>query len=419
MHSFRYVDNELFCENLAVRTVAEKVGTPFYLYSHETLVNHFRAYDSAFASIPHVIAFAMKANANLAVLRLFAKQGAGADIVSGGELYRALEAGVNPRKIVFAGVGKTAPEIRYALEAGILLFDVESGEELRAIDRVAGAIGKRAPVALRVNPDVDPKTHPYISTGMKQHKFGIAIERALQEYQTARTLKNIDLIGVHQHIGSQLTEVGPFVDALKRVLGLVEQLQQSGIPIRFINIGGGLGITYDAESPPQPRDLASAVAPLMKDLNCTVIMEPGRSLVGNAGILVTQVLYRKEGDGKRFVIVDAAMNDLIRPSLYGAYHHIQPVVAKPNAPTAVVDVVGPICESSDFLAKDRTLPDANPGELLAVMSAGAYGFTMASNYNARPRVAEVMVHGDQFEVVRARESYADLVRGERIPEFLR
>ena len=419
MHSFRYEGPELVCEQVPVRAIAEKVGTPFYLYSHETLLNHYRAYDHAFSTIPHVIAFAMKANSNLAVLRLLAKQGAGADIVSGGELYRALEAGIDARKIVFAGVGKTATEIRYALESGILLFDVESADELRAIDRVAAGLGRRAPVALRINPDVDPKTHPYISTGMKENKFGIAIDQALGEYEIAKTLTHIDIVGVHQHIGSQLTDVTPYIDALKRLLELVERLRAAGIPITYLNIGGGLGITYQDETPPLPKDLAAAVGPLIKDLKCVLVLEPGRSIVGNAGILVTQVLYLKPGDGKRFVIVDAGMNDLIRPSLYGAYHQIQPVTRRSGAGMIVADVVGPVCESADFLAKDRELPDCHSGDLLAVMSAGAYGFVMASNYNARPRVAEVMVQGDRFEVVRARESYADLVRGERIPDFLR
>lgn len=418
MHDFHYRQNELCCEDVPVQTIARQIGTPFYLYSAKTLLNHYRAYDSAFASIPHIISFALKANANLAILRLFAKEGGGADIVSGGELYRALAAGVNPQTILFAGVGKTAEEIRYAIESNILMFNVESSQELRKIDEVAGSLRKRARVALRVNPNVDPKTHPYISTGLKKHKFGISIDKALEEYKLAMSLKHIDVIGIHQHIGSQLTETSPFVDALKRLLGLVEELKQIGIPIQYINIGGGLGITYDQETPPLPKDLAQAVGPLIKDLKCVLILEPGRSMVGNAGILVTQVLYTKEGEGKKFVIVDAAMNDLIRPSLYGAFHQIQPVVRHRRKPITV-DVVGPICESADFLAKDREIEECLPGEYLAVMSAGAYGFVMASNYNARPRVPEVMVRGDRFELVRERETYEDLIRGERVPEFLK
>jgi diaminopimelate decarboxylase len=418
MHEFQYRQNELFCEDVSVGTIAREIGTPFYLYSAKTLQNHYRAYDSAFSSIPHLITFAMKANSNLAILRLFAKEGGGVDIVSAGELYRALAAGVEPRKINFAGVGKTADEIRFALETDILMFNVESSQELRMIDEVAGRIGRKARVALRVNPNVDPKTHPYISTGLKKHKFGIAIDKALEEYKLASKLKHIEIVGIHKHIGSQLTETAPYVDALKRLLGLVEELKRIGIEVQYVNIGGGLGITYENEHPPQPRDLAGAIGPLVKDLKCILIMEPGRALVGNAGILVTKVLYTKEGDSKKFVIVDAAMNDLIRPSLYGAYHLIQPVVRRGRKPVKA-DVVGPICESSDFLAKDREMEECLPEEYLAVMSAGAYGFVMASNYNARLRTPEIMVKGDRHFIVRERETFPDLVRGEHIPDFLK
>ena len=299
------------------------------------------------------------------------------------------------------------------------MFNVESSDELRTLDEVAAEMGRRARVALRINPDIDPKTHPYISTGLKKSKFGISADRALDEFKLASSLPHIEVVGVHKHIGSQLTEVSPFVDALKKILALVEALRAQGTDRRYINIGGGLGITYDAETPPHPNDLAAAISPLVKDLKCVLIMEPGRVIVGNAGILLTRVLYTKEGDAKRFVIVDAAMNDLIRPSLYGAYHEIRPVRETSRARIVTVDVVGPICESGDFLAKDRAMPDAKPGDLLAVMSAGAYGFTMASNYNSRPRVPEVMVRGGEIHVVRAREEYADLVRGEVIPDFLR
>lgn len=418
MHEFHYRQNELYCEEVPVTTVAQKVGTPFYLYSARTLLNHFRAYDAAFASIPHIITFAMKANSNLAILRLFAREGGGADIVSSGELYRALKAGVDPRKINFAGVGKTSEEIRYALESDILMFNVESSQELRKIDEVAGRMKKKARVALRVNPNVDPKTHPYISTGLKKHKFGIGIDKALEEYKVAASLKHIEVVGIHKHIGSQLTETAPYVDALRRLLGLVEEIKNLGIDIQYVNIGGGLGITYDQETPPQPKDLARAIGPLVKDLKCVLIMEPGRALVGNAGILVTKVLYTKEGDAKKFVIVDAAMNDLLRPSLYGAFHQIQPVF-RHGRNSITADVVGPICESADFLAKDRDMEECLPEEYLAVMSAGAYGFAMASNYNARPRTPEILVHGDRFDVVRERETYADLVKGEHIPDFLK
>jgi len=419
MHDFQYRQSELCCEEVPLARIAKEIGTPCYVYSHATLVRHFRAFDGAFHTVPHIVAFAMKANSNLAVLRLMAREGSGADIVSAGELYRALQAGIPPTKIVFAGVGKSREEIRYALATDILMFNVESSDELRTLDEVAAEMGRRARVALRINPDIDPKTHPYISTGLKKSKFGISADRALDEFKLASSLPHIEVVGVHKHIGSQLTDLSPFVDSLKKVLTLVEALRAQGTDIRYINIGGGLGITYDDETPPHPLDLAAAISPLVKDLKCVLIMEPGRVIVGNAGILLTRVLYTKEGDAKRFVIVDAAMNDLIRPSLYGAYHEIRPVHETSRAKIVTVDVVGPVCESGDFLAKDRAMPDARPGDLLAVMSAGAYGFTMASNYNSRPRVPEVMVRGGEIHVVRAREEYADLVRGEVIPEFLR
>jgi diaminopimelate decarboxylase len=385
---------------VAIERIAKEVGTPCYVYSHATLSRHYRAFDGAFQSVPHIVAFAMKANSNLAILRLMAKEGSGADIVSGGELYRALKAGIPPSKIVFAGVGKSRDELRYALETDILMFNVESSPELRALDEVAAEVGRKARVALRVNPDIDPKTHPYISTGLKKSKFGFSADRVLDEYKLASSLPHIDVVGVHAHIGSQLTEVAPFVDALKKVLDLVETIKAHGASIRYVNIGGGLGITYSDEVPPLPQEFATALSPLIRDLKCVLIMEPGRVIVGNAGILVTRVLYRKEGDAKRFVIVDAAMNDLIRPSLYGAYHEIKPVRELPGAGQVTVDVVGPVCESGDFLAKDRTMPEVRPGDLLAVMSAGAYGFTMASNYNSRPRVPEVLVNDGELHVVR-------------------
>ncbi len=338
--------------------------------------------------------------------------------MSGGELFRALKAGIPAKKIVYAGVGKTADEIRFALKSKILMFNVESENELREIDRIAADMKVKASIALRINPDIDPQTHPYISTGLKKHKFGIPIDDALEHYKFAKSLKNIAVVGIHKHIGSQLTKISPFVDALKRILILIDELAKSGIRIDFLDIGGGLGITYLDEQPPQPRDLAGQILPLLEGRDVTVVMEPGRSLVGNAGILVTKTLYLKEGEEKNFVIVDAGMNDLMRPSLYNAYHHIQPVV-KTRRDTIIADVVGPICESGDFLAKDREIPKVNQGEYLAVMSAGAYGFSMSSTYNSRPRVAEVMVNGTKFALVRKRETYADLLRGESIPEFIR
>jgi diaminopimelate decarboxylase len=419
MHDFQYRHGELYCEDVPLSRIATEVGTPCYVYSHATLVRHFRAVDAAFQGMPHLIAFSVKANSNLAILRILAQEGSGADIVSGGELFRALKAGVPPSKIVFAGVGKTRDEIRNALKSGILMFNVESSEELQVINDVAAELHTKARVALRVNPDVDPKTHPYIATGLKKSKFGISADRALEEFKLASSLRHIEVAGVHKHIGSQLTDITPFVDALKKVLELVDQLKALGIALRYINIGGGLGITYSDEKPPEPKDLALALAPLLHNRDCTVILEPGRIIVGNAGVLVTRVLYQKASNAKRFVIVDAAMNDLIRPSLYGAFHDIKPVREPLTDQWVTVDVVGPVCESGDFLAKDRTLPAVQSGELLAVMSAGAYGFVMASNYNSRPRVPEVLVRGKDLYVIRKRERLADLVRGESIPAFLK
>lgn len=418
MHDFEYRHGELYCEEVALERIAKEIGTPCYIYSHATLTRHFRAFDRAFQDVPHIVAFAMKANSNLAILRLMVREGSGADIVSGGELYRALQAGIPAQKIVFAGVGKNREEIRYGLEQDILMFNVESSDELRAIDEVAAELRRRARVALRINPDIDPKTHPYISTGLKKSKFGISADRAVAEFKLALSLKHVDVVGVHKHIGSQLTDLAPFVDALKKILGLIETLKGHGANIRYVNIGGGLGITYSDEVPPHPEELAKVISPLVRDLKCVLIMEPGRVIVGNAGILLTRVMYNKESEAKRFVIVDAAMNDLIRPSLYGAYHEIRPV-KETRAKPVTVDVVGPVCESGDFLAKDRPLPEVKRGELLAVMSAGAYGFTMASNYNSRPRIPEVLVKDREVHVIREREAYADLVRGETIPEFLR
>jgi len=418
MHHFHYQGEDLYCEEVPIAALAEQVGTPFYLYSHATLTRHFRVFNEAFQEIPHLICFAAKANANLAILSLFASMGGGVDVVSGGELFRALKAGIPPTRIVFAGVGKTREEMVEALKADILMFNVESSQELGLLNQVAGAMGTVARVALRVNPDVDPKTHPYISTGLKKSKFGIDISLALKEYQLAQTLPHIAVVGVHAHIGSQITDVAPFVDSLTRITALVGELRTRGIDIRYLDMGGGLGIPYNDETPPHPTEMAKAVNPILKSLGCTIIFEPGRVIVGNAGILVTRVLYTKRTPTKDFVIVDAGMNDLVRPSLYESYHAIQPARRTEGREHLTVDVVGPICESGDFLAKDRAMALVEPGELLAVMSAGAYGFTMASNYNARPRAAEVLVKGDRHFIVRARESYEDLIRGEDIPDNL-
>jgi len=416
MHHFQHRGDDLYCEDVPVTRIAEAVGTPAYIYSHATLTRHFQALDEAFSSVPHLICFALKANANLAVLKLFAGLGGGLDVVSGGELYRGLAAGVLPERIVYAGVGKTREEIAYALKSGILMFNVESDQELRRISEIAVELKRTARIALRVNPDVDPKTHPYIATGLKQSKFGIDIGRAIEEYEAAKKLPALEVVGIHQHIGSQITKIQPFVDSLTRTVGLVRTLREQGTDIRYIDIGGGLGITYNDETPPLPIEFAQALIGVVRDLGATVILEPGRVLVGNAGILVTRVLYTKQSPVKNFVVVDAGMNDLARPSLYGSYHAIWRVHRVSGRDDVTVDVVGPICESGDFLAKDRKLPRFEPGELMAVMSAGAYGHTMSSNYNARPRAPEVMVRGNEFHVVRERETYADLIRGERTME---
>ncbi len=411
MHYFQFKGKELFAEDIPVKKLAKEFGTPLYIYSQKTIERHVDAYREAFKGTRHILCYAVKANSNLSILRLIGKMGAGADVISGGELFRALKAGIRPERIVYAGIGKTETEIRYALKAGILMFNVESSEELKEINRIAGMMKKKAPVALRVNPDIDAKTHPYISTGLKKHKFGIPMEEALENYLLARELKNIEIKGIHKHIGSQITEVRPFQDALKSLLLLVDELSLHGIRIKYIDMGGGLGIPYKDEEPPHPSELAREVKKLLKGRNLTLIIEPGRSIIGNAGILVTKVLYHKRTKEKNFIIVDAGMNDLIRPTLYGAYHEIVPVERHERS-KIIADIVGPICESGDFFAKDREIEEPEQGDLLAIMSAGAYGFSMSSNYNSRPRAAEVMVKGNRAILVRKRETYKDLIRGE-------
>jgi len=418
MNLFKYRAGELYAEDVPVKKLAKKYGTPLYVYSYNTLLRHFNAYDKAFDDYPHIICFAVKSNPNTAILRLFAKNGGGADIVSGGELFVALKAGISPKKIVYAGVGKTEDEIAFALKSGILMFNVESEDELREIDRVAGRMKTRAPIALRINPDIDPGTHPYITTGMKKYKFGIPIEDALEFYRIASKLKNIHVIGLHKHIGSQITRISPFVDALKRVLILIDKLNEQGVNIQYLDIGGGLGISYKDEEPPVPKDLAKNLVPLLEGRKLTLITEPGRSVVGNAGILVTKMLYLKQGDEKEFIIVDAGMNDLIRPSLYDAYHQINPLLKKKRK-TVLADIVGPICESGDFLAREREVGKVKQGEYLAVMSAGAYGFSMSSNYNSRTKAAEVMVKGKEHFLIRRRETYNDLTKNVQIPDILK
>ena len=417
MNHFNYKDQLMHCEAVPVPAIAEAVGTPFYLYSTATLTQHFMAIDHAFGDIPHTTCFAVKACSNVAILSLFGTLGGGADIVSGGELFRALTAGIDPQKIVYSGVGKTAEELRYALTNEILMFNVESAQELAKLQEVAEGLGVKAPVALRVNPDVDPKTHAYISTGLAKNKFGIPIDEAENIYLEAHGMPNIEVVGVSCHIGSQLTTVAPFIESLQKIIGFSKSLARSGIRIKYLDMGGGLGIQYDQEEPPHPDEYAGQIKEVLKGLNdCTLIIEPGRVIVGNAGILVTKVLYTKQGK-KNFIIIDAGMNDLTRPSLYDAYHSIKAVVQAGQG-VEVADIVGPICETGDFLARGRAMPVCRQDELLAVMSAGAYGFTMASNYNSRPRVAEVLVNGDEFHVIRKRETFQDLIAGERVPEFV-
>jgi diaminopimelate decarboxylase len=423
MNHFEYRNGEMFAEDVPVKRIAKEVGTPAYVYSLATLKRHFRVFDQAFAKIPHIVCFSVKANSNIALLRVFANEGGGFDIVSGGELFRAIKAGADPKKVVFSGVGKKKEEIEYALRSGILMFNVESEHELLALNEIAGGVKHKAPISLRINPDVDPQTHPYISTGMKKAKFGVDIKRSVEAYRKAVSLPNLEVVGVDCHIGSQLTSVSPFVDALARVREyldrvLVGSLQKEGARIRYLDLGGGLGISYKDETPPHPEQYANAIIQGLEGLDVTLILEPGRVIVGNAGILVTEVQYLKETDEKRFVIVDGGMNDLIRPALYGSYQAIEPVVQN-NGETIVADIVGPICESGDFFAKEREIARPARGDLLAVMSAGAYGFTMASNYNSHPKPPEILVDGDKYYVIRARENFEDLIRGEVIPSVLR
>jgi diaminopimelate decarboxylase len=408
MHYFRYLGGELHCEEVPLEKIATEVGTPVYIYSEQTLRRHVRVFDEAFQSIPHLICYAVKANSNINLLRRFAEWGTGFDIVSGGELFRVLRAGGSPEKVIFAGVGKTADEIRFALNAGILFFNVESSAELELIQNIACDLNKRARVSIRANPDVDPRTHPYISTGMQKHKFGVSLSDARELYRTAEKLPNIEVVGVQCHIGSQITDIKPFEEALESLREFILALKAEGLDLKYLDFGGGLGISYNAEEPPSPAAYGCAVARATKDLGLTIVLEPGRVIVGNAGVLLTRVLLKKNQGAKKFLVVDAGMNDLIRPALYGSHHQLWPVRARSEKET--VDVVGPVCESADFIAKDREVAILQPGELLSVMSAGAYGFSLSSNYNSRPRAAEVLVSGETYQVIRRRESYEDLVR---------
>jgi len=409
---FSYKNQSLHAEDIDVKALAAQYGTPLYVYSRATLERHWHAFNDALGDHPHLICYAVKANSNIGVLSVLAKLGSGFDIVSGGELARVIEAGGDMSKVVFSGVGKTPEEIEFALQQGIHCFNVESEPELERINAVAGKLGKKAPISLRINPDVDAKTHPYISTGLKANKFGIARERAVEVYSLAASLEHLNVVGMDCHIGSQLTETGPFVDALDRLLELVDELSAKGIEISHLDVGGGLGVTYKDETPPHPKEYAKAIAAKMAGReHLTLIMEPGRAIAANAGIMLTKVEFVKEGEEKSFAIVDAAMNDLIRPSLYSAWMSIIPVDENPAHKPHVYDVVGPICETGDFIGKDRELAIA-PGDLLAVRSAGAYGFVMASNYNTRCRPAELLVDKSDVHVVRERENLKDLWKGE-------
>lgn len=413
MDHFNYRDGRLFAEDVDLQASIAEWGSPCYVYSRATLERHWRAFDDALKDYPHLVCYAVKANSNLAVLNVLARLGSGFDIVSIGELERVLRAGGTADKIVFSGVGKRKDEIERALNVGIRCFNVESEAELEVINLIAAQKKVKAPVSLRVNPDVDAKTHPYISTGLKENKFGIPIEHALKVYKKAQAMASINVIGIDCHIGSQLTEVAPFVDALERVLALVDRLAEAGIVLKHLDLGGGLGICYRDEQPPQPAELTRALAGHLQGRDVEIIIEPGRAIAGNAGILLTEVLYLKHGEEHNFAIVDAAMNDLIRPALYGAWQEIVPLVPRENETAQRYDVVGPICETGDFLGKNRSLA-LHQGDYLAVRSSGAYGFGMSSNYNSRPRVAEIMVDGDRAQVIRQRETMAQLFSNEAV-----
>jgi len=420
MDHFQYRDGELFAEDIAVAEIARNVGTPVYIYSTATLERHFKVFSDAFEGLDTLVCYAVKANSNQAVLTTLARQGAGADVVSEGELLRALKAGIPASKIVFAGVGKTRREITAALKAGIKQFNVESEAELEAINDVAAGLGQTAPVSVRVNPDVDAKTHEKISTGKSENKFGIPWKRAEAVYNRIKALGNVRAVGVDLHIGSQLTDLGPFEDAFSKLVDLVHHLRAQGHEITHIDLGGGLGIPYETDSaaPPSPKAYGLMVAKVLGDLECSIILEPGRLIAGNAGILVSEVLYEKNSEKRTFYIIDAAMNDLARPSMYGAHHEIIPVKESLSTQTVIVDFVGPICESSDIFAKDRETPQLQSGDLVAIKSAGAYGAVMASTYNSRPLVPEVMVSGNKYTIVRARQSLETLISMDTLPDWL-
>jgi len=408
VHFFEYRESELFCEEVSLERIAREVGTPVYIYSERTLERHVRVFDDAFRSVPHIICYAVKANSNLSILRRFASWGTGFDIVSGGELFRVLRAGGSPAKVIFSGVGKTEQEIRYALESEILFFNIESSGEIDLIRDISRLAGRRARISIRTNPDVDARTHPYISTGTRKNKFGVALDQARELYKRVRQIPEIEIVGVSCHIGSQITDIAPFQQALASLREFVADLRSDGVDLKYLDFGGGLGISYTSEDPPSPAAYASSVIEGTRNLGLIVILEPGRVIVGNAGILLTRVLLKKNQGEKRFVVVDAGMNDLIRPALYGSHHQLWPV--RRTSEQELADVVGPICESTDFIAQNRMVPLLESGDLMAVMTAGAYGFSLSSNYNSRTRAAEVLVHGNAYSVIRKRETYDDLIR---------
>jgi len=413
MDNFEYRNGRLYCEDVNLTTIAEEVGTPCYVYSRDSIERAYLSYANALESTDALVCYAVKANSNLAVLNVLARLGAGFDIVSQGELERVLKAGGDPSKVVFSGVGKQPAEIERALEVGIHCFNIESEAELDRVNEVAGLCGKKAPISFRVNPNVDANTHPYISTGLKENKFGIAHEEVVRIYSRAAEMEHVDIVGMDCHIGSQLTEINPFLDAMDRLLVLIDQLAEQGIQIRHLDLGGGLGVCYTDEEPPEVADFIDAIRSHLGDRKLSLIFEPGRSIVANAGVMLTRVEFLKPTDHKNFAIVDGAMNDLIRPSLYSAYQEIVPLEIREEGETKAYDIVGPVCETGDFLGKDREL-NLQADDLLAVCSAGAYGYVMASNYNTRPRAAEVMVNDTQYQVVRKRESIAQLMHGESL-----
>ena len=421
MHDFKYKNTQFYCEQVRIADIADKVSTPFYLYSYNTLLGHFHKLEKAFRALSPVICYSMKANSNLAILRALVKAGSGLDIVSGGELYKALLVGCDPKKIVYASVGKTEEEIRQAIAKQILFFNVESLSELELINRVACDLGVNASVALRINPDVEPKTHSYITTGKLTNKFGIDLDSAYDIFKNRAEFVHLKFSGLHMHIGSQIIDGAPYILAIKKIIGFIKRLKEEAIDIQYLNIGGGLGIIYSNEKPQTAEEFAGKILPLLKSTGLKIILEPGRFIAGPSGILVTKILYIKKTPLKNFIIVDAGMNDLIRPSLYGAHHDILSLRKAESGKRKAekFDVVGPICESGDFLAKDRQMPELNEGDYLALMSAGSYGFSMASNYNCRLKPAEIMVKGNKFYTVRKRDSYLDLVKKDVIPEFLR